>query len=88
MERVGNYNFATKHVAGSSQPQHFFAAGCIFPDFAIAVIFYPVIKTLSKFLCILFGCCYTQILNLQICQKLSKNPVKLQIFIIDFGPQI
>ena len=31
-------------MAGSSQPQHFFAAGCLFADFAIAVIFYPVIK--------------------------------------------
>ena len=30
-------------MAGSSQPQHFFAAGCLFADFAIAVIFYPVI---------------------------------------------
>ena len=44
MERVGNYNFATKHVAGSSQPQHFFAAGCVFADFAITLIFYSVIK--------------------------------------------
>ena len=26
-------------MAGSSQPQHFFAARCIFADFAIAVIF-------------------------------------------------
>ena len=34
------------HMAGSSQPQHFFAAGCIFADFAIALISYPVIKTL------------------------------------------
>ena len=34
------------HMAGSSQPQHFFAAGRLFADFAIAVIFYPVIKTL------------------------------------------
>ena len=32
------------HMAGSSQPQHFFAAGCLFADFAIAVIFHPVIK--------------------------------------------
>ena len=29
-------------MAGSSQPQHFFAAGCGFADFAITVIFYPV----------------------------------------------
>ena len=34
------------YMAGSSQPQHFFAAGCLFADFAIDVIFYPVIKTL------------------------------------------
>ena len=33
------------HMAGSSQQQHFFAAGCVFADFAIAVIYYPVIKT-------------------------------------------
>ena len=33
------------YMAGSSQPQHFFAAGCGFADFAITVIFYPVIKT-------------------------------------------
>ena len=32
-------------------------------DFAIAIIFYPVIRTLWNFLCILFGCCSTQILN-------------------------
>ena len=35
-----------EHMACSSQPQHFSAAGCVFADFAIAVIFYPVIKTL------------------------------------------
>ena len=35
-----------KHMAGSSQPQHFFAAEWVFADFAIAVIFSPVIKTL------------------------------------------
>ena len=34
------------YMAGSSEPQHFFAAGCVFADFAIAVIFYPFIKTL------------------------------------------
>ena len=27
------------YMAGSSQPQNFFAAGCVFADFAIAVIF-------------------------------------------------
>ena len=32
-------------MAGSSQPQHVFAAECVFADFAIAVIFYPLIKT-------------------------------------------
>ena len=35
-----------RHMTGSSQPQHFFAAGCLFAYFAITVIFYPVIKTL------------------------------------------
>ena len=53
------------YMAGSSQTQHFFAAGCLFADFAIAVIFYPVIKTLWKFVCILFAFCHTQILNLR-----------------------
>ena len=53
------------HMAGSSQPQHFFAAGCLFADFAIAVNFYSVIKTLWKLLCPLFGFCHTQILNLR-----------------------
>ena len=32
-------------MEGSFQPQLFFAAGCVFVDFAIAVTFYPVIKT-------------------------------------------
>ena len=32
-------------------------------DFAIAITFYPVIRTLWNFLCILFGSCSTQILN-------------------------
>ena len=52
-------------MAGSSQPQHFFAAGCLFADFAIAVIFFPVIKNLWKFIYILFAFCHTQILNLR-----------------------
>ena len=43
----------------------FFAAGCIFADFAIVVLFYPVIKNLWKFVCILFVFCHTQILNLR-----------------------
>ena len=51
-------------MAGSSQPQHFFAAGCIFADFAIAVIYYPVIKTSLNFLYIIFRCWHTHILNL------------------------
>ena len=34
------------HMAGSSQPQHFFAAGCVFADFASALIFCPVITNL------------------------------------------
>ena len=33
------------HMVVSSQPQIFFAAGCLFADFAITVIFYPEIKT-------------------------------------------
>ena len=32
-------------------------------DFAIAIIFYPVKRSLWNFLCILFGSCSTQILN-------------------------
>ena len=40
-------------MEGYSQPQYFFAAGCVFADFAIAVIFYPVMieggpKNLTK----------------------------------------
>ena len=35
-----------KHMAGSSQPQLFFAAGCLFADFVIAVKFCLVIKSL------------------------------------------
>ena len=34
------------HMAGSSQPQNFFAAGCLFADFAIAFVFRPVIRNL------------------------------------------
>ena len=34
------------HMAGSSQPQHFFAAGCLFADFVIALIYYPIKETL------------------------------------------
>ena len=34
------------HMASFSQPQHFFAAGCILAVFGIALIFYPVKKTL------------------------------------------
>ena len=44
------------HMAG-----HFLAEECFFADFEIAVIFYPVIKSLWKFLWILFGCSSTQI---------------------------
>ena len=68
---ISNTKFVTefaktcKHMAGSSQPQHVFAAECVFADFASAVIFYPVIKTLWKLLCLLFGFCHTQILNLR-----------------------
>ena len=60
-------------MAGSSQPQHFFAAGCIFADFVIALIFYPIKETLWKILCILFGCCNIQILNLRAKINISKN---------------
>ena len=60
------------HMAGFSQPQHFFAAGCIFAVFGIALIFYPVKKTLWKFLCILFGCSHTQIFNLRAKINFSK----------------
>ena len=77
-------------MAGSSQPQYYFATGCLFADFKIAVIFYPVIKTLWEFLCILFGFCHTQILNfrtkinfaniLKIVQKSRKLPDFLTIF--------
>ena len=44
-------------------PSHniFFAVGCAFVDFAIAVSFYPVIETLY----IIFGRCSNQILNLR-----------------------
>ena len=38
-------NYSNFHMAGSYQPQHLFAAGCHFADFAIAVIFHPGIKT-------------------------------------------
>ena len=34
------------HMAGFSQPQHFFAAGRIFAVFGIALIFYPEKETL------------------------------------------
>ena len=36
-----SYRTIKYHMAGSSQPQHFFAATCSFADFAITVIFYP-----------------------------------------------
>ena len=39
-----NFYPVAPHITGSSQPKHFFAAGFIFADFTIAVIFYPVIK--------------------------------------------
>ena len=42
----------TLYMAGFSQSQHFFAAGCLFADFAIV------------FFCTLLGCCHTQILIL------------------------
>ena len=36
------------HMAGSFQPQHFFAAGCIFADFVIAVIVFSCNKNFIK----------------------------------------
>ena len=41
-------------------------------DFAIAIIFYPAIRTLWKFLCILFGCGSTQILNFNAKKNFAK----------------
>ena len=49
---VWNGPFSARIIIPSSiwqvLPSHkfFFAAGCVFVDFAIAVIFYPVIKVL------------------------------------------
>ena len=37
------------HMAGSSQPQHFFIAGCVFADFAITVIFLILNKNILNF---------------------------------------
>ena len=54
------------------EPQHFFAAEWQNWDFAIAIIFYPEIRTLWKFLCILFGCCSTQILNFNAKKNFAK----------------
>jgi len=53
LTNVNSQDFVFLHMAGSSQPQNFFAAGCIFADFGIALIFYPVKKTLC--LCIGIG---------------------------------
>ena len=41
-------------MAGSSQPHNFFAAECTFADFAIPLIFYPVIKTMKVFVHIIW----------------------------------
>ena len=49
-------------MASSSQPQQFFAAECLYADFANTVIFYPAIK---QFVCILFAFCHAKILNLR-----------------------
>ena len=71
------------HMRRFPEPQHFFAAEWQNWDFAIAIIFYPVIKTSWKFLCILFGCCSTQILNFnakkQFC-KYVKNCLKIRVW--------
>ena len=37
------------HMVSSSQPQHFFAAECVFADFAIAAIFLSFNKNFMKF---------------------------------------
>ena len=51
------------HMRRFPEPQHFFAAEWQKWDFAIAIIFYPVIKTSWKSLCILFGCCSIQLVR-------------------------
>ena len=48
-----------------TQPQQKYAGTGENCYIAIAVIFYSVIKTLWKLLCLLFGFCHTQILNLR-----------------------
>ena len=61
----------------------FFAAEWQNWDLAILIIFYLEIETLWKFLCILFGCCSTQILNFnakkQFC-KYVKNCLKIRVW--------
>ena len=48
-----------------TQPQQKYAGTGENCNIAIPVIFYPVIKSLWKLLCLLFGCVSTQILNLR-----------------------
>ena len=42
-------SYILENMAGSSQPQHFFAAECVFADFAIAVIFWVLPHSDIKF---------------------------------------
>ena len=57
-------------------PTTFFSCRICFCWFCKAVILYPVIKSLWKFLCILFGCCrHTQIFNLR--AKINRNFMKI-----------
>ena len=65
------------------EPKFFFAAEWQNWDFAIAIIFYSVIKTSWKFLCILFGCCSTQILNFNAKHNVAnmlKNCLKIRVW--------
>ena len=69
------------HLRRFPEPQHFFTAEWQNWDFGITIIFYLVIKTSWKFLCILFGFCSIQILNFnakkQFC-KYVKNCQKMR----------
>ena len=60
--QLSRWHLSKQHMAGSSQQQHFFAAGCVFSHLAIAVIFYPVIKSSWNFFA---WCVHTRMLNLR-----------------------
>ena len=66
------YDRILSHMRRFPEPQHFFAAEWQNWDFAIAIIFYPAIRTLWKLLCILFGCGSTQILNFNAKKNFAK----------------